>query len=207
MNVNWNFPKEPRDWYVALAASCSISGFVVSQSFLPTWDVKTMFWVAQFFGVTSLARWFVGGVWSDVDNARTVLKIMLNKEVIQDKSFEEAKQRAKQEGMNPVDRSQMGNTKPAFAQTVEMPKLNLQSHFFTCVLRSYDLDPQKQSQVDITEKLWVIDRKMFSQKPFQNMVRKAEEAGAFKRKYRGPKAPRIVADRGVVEHYARGNQL
>jgi hypothetical protein len=196
-----NYPKDPNDWYFFLAAGCSALGCGVAKNFpLPDWTVQAGFWIPQLFAATALVRWVGASVWSDVDRARTLLSMRLQNETSQDERKEPAA------SFTAIDRSELSAmiTNP---QIVELPKLNIQTHFFTCILRSYDLDPIRQSQVDMTETLWVKQRGMFAQIPFRVMKDRAVDCGAFKRKNSNKNAPYIVASRNMLVWLASGNPL
>lgn len=196
-----------KDLYFYLAVACSLGGFYEIRHLPYGWDTVTMFWVGQFFGSGVLVRWIAGGVYSDVIKAR--MEVAANAPVSEEraKSNEQAKELAKGwDGFRPLNRSLI----PAMVtnqQTVEMPKLSYQTHFWTCVLRAYDMDPKGQSKVDLSETTWVTTRRMFSQKPFAEMKRRAAAAGALRRKDGRRNSQFVVADRGRVEWLAAGNTL
>lgn len=94
-----------------------------------------------------------------------------------------------------------------FENVVEFPTFNTERRFWIDVLRMYDFDPATQKHVDLTEERWVINKRMFSQKPFANMKLKAEHFGLLKRKHKGKSAGLIVKSREAVAMVAAGQEL
>jgi hypothetical protein len=194
-----NYPKNPNDLYLFGGLFLSAIGVGIYDKF-PAADftVRAGFWVSEFWAGVLAVRWVGAAVLSDVDNARTMLKIRLNTETVEPKPQEEKPA----EGYTPINRPLVNSMKTAMATNmtaVDMPTLNLQTHFFTVILKQYDLDPVGQSKVDVTETRWARERKVFSQTQLSNMKIRAKEIGAFKRESDAKRSRFLVADRAIVE--------
>jgi hypothetical protein len=94
-----------------------------------------------------------------------------------------------------------------YPQEAEYPALNYERHFAEVVLRQYDMDPESQKHVNMTETLWVKQKRMFTQKPFMAMKENWVRNGLAARKNHNKNAPFVVADRQRVEQVAQGMAL
>lgn len=222
-----NFPKDPNDWYFLGGVGFAVASLgaerimpavnaVVSYSagldrvcLLPDSQVHVVMWTGLSFAGGMLFRWITGGIFSTSEGVRTLVRMLVNKEVnieVSDSTLREKAQKEWNEkhpdGFNKVDRTAVDKAKAGMVMntsTVDMPKMNVQKHFFECVLRMYDLDPVGQSKVDMTEDTWHTRRKLLTQAQLKFIKDEAKSYGAFKRRHSGTKAPFVVADRGLVE--------
>lgn len=92
-------------------------------------------------------------------------------------------------------------------QVVEMPAFNLERYFWKTVLQMYDMDPDTQQHVDLTEDRWVIQKKVFAQKPFEYVKKRGAHFGLLGRKNKNKNSKFIVASRIAVAMVAAGNPL
>lgn len=221
--------KNENDWYLFFGLLLCAFGLGVNQLFpvlyalilwgtgvscpAPDYQIKTAFFIFETLGLLVVVRWIGSSMWTDVSNSHTLLKMRLSAEGGEEsdeaRRVREAVERGKkQDGFISVDRPAIEKAKSGMmvsAQVVEMPRLNVQQSFFASILVSYDMDPEGQSKVDLTEDTWVTRRKRFTQTQLQNMKRRAELYGALKRRHKGKRAPFVVADRARVDYLARND--
>lgn len=169
-------------------------GFYVRQQFGAYWDV---FVLVQFPLVILAVEWGTY-IWQAG---------VLYQRYVTGAPLPEVKHERVLENWNTGEKIAFEPLQPNYTQIVEMPKFDLERRFAIDVLRMYDMDPGTQKFVDLTEERWVLQKKMFSQKPFANMKRKWEHFGVIRRKSERKNSKFLIVKREAVALIASGNSL
>lgn len=213
-------------WWYAFALFLSLGGFYLTQNLPNDWNVKAMFWVAQFFAVTLWTAVDINLVmyqayvtrfewpWSrrqknivpttepiyDHNTGAIVGEMPIKADSGQHSAFS-TQPLVSADGFMPLGRA---NGKPVLRQVVDLPRFDKERNFAVTLLRMYDYDPE---QVDLSEGKWVRNTKKFIRAEFISMLENWKEHGIIERKSNKKNASYTVVDWRAVRVIAEGHPL
>jgi hypothetical protein len=194
----------PKHWHWIGPVATVMLGFYIRQNFGGYWDVYLLVQLP----LATLAMEWGAYIWqAGVLYQRYITNAPAPEKKPSDKLTDWHTGKPVEYGeLQPIHREQIQDDK-SYTQVVEFPKFSLERRFAIDVLRMYDFDPATQKHVDMTEKRWVIEKKMFAQKPFANMKLRWEHFGVIRRKTEHKNSKYLVAKREAVALIASGNSL